>query len=215
MEEGRLVRFFSFSFALFFFYWEADGNLDSSSTYIITLPTPLKLNQSIQLSTTVVLTDSAIPKPAAITQNEEQYLLWRGDAAINSVYHTESGRVKIKWVFSSPWVLLFPNRKADRSLPGRSPTPQILAHSSPPTAYTQDAPFTKSGATITLGPYINVPAYTSTLGGQPFEVHYRFADPVITVKNLKRAVEVRRFLIWLGCQRGRHTDLSQDDMYSG
>ncbi|CED83380.1 Oligosaccharyltransferase, alpha subunit (ribophorin I) [Phaffia rhodozyma] len=149
--------------------WRKGGKIEGSSahSYIITLPIPLQIDSSITLTTTFVLTDSVTPKPATIAQNEDQYLLWKGDAGILSAYEMEIGRVKIK-----------------------SPTPQILSYSEPPTAYTQSNPITKSGAVLTLGPYHSVPALTSTLSVAPFEVHYRFNDPVISVKELKRAVEV-------------------------
>jgi len=44
---------------------------------------------------------------------------------------------------------------------------------------------------LTLGPYYNVPAKTEI--GQGFEIHYKYDAPVISLRSLKRAVEVRYF----------------------
>jgi len=74
-----------------------------------------------------------------------------------------------------------------------SPSPQILSHGKVPTTYTRDSDITKSGATLTLGPFHKVPP---TIGAdakadqQSFYVHYETRDPIIGIRSLRRAAEV-------------------------
>lgn len=74
----------------------------------------------------------------------------------------------------------------------RSPSPTIVSHSEfPDSPYIRDSTLTKSGATLTLGPYHDFPGFTQ-LGLDEFEVHYKYDAPLVSARKLKRAVEVRR-----------------------
>lgn len=78
---------------------------------------------------------------------------------------------------------------------GSAPVPNILSHDQVPTTYTRDSTTTKTGTTLTLGPFHSVPP---TLGygdhqvaqQQPFSVHYETKQPVIGVRTLRRSAEV-------------------------
>ncbi|KAL7413043.1 putative oligosaccharyltransferase alpha subunit [Mrakia frigida] len=137
----------------------------SSRLYHIILSSPLSTSESITFTTTLHLVAPSYAKPASIAQSEDQYLMFVGDIGVHSPYPTDVERVKF-----------------------RAPTTTILSHSEVPTEYTRDSTITKSGATLTLGPYYNVPAKTEI--GQGFEIHYKYDAPVISLRSLKRAVEV-------------------------
>jgi oligosaccharyltransferase complex subunit alpha (ribophorin I) len=61
-------------------------------------------------------------------------------------------------------------------------------------AFTTDNVATKSGATITHGPFSNIPQSASTTfieGHQKhIVVHYHFAHPVVEIMSLKRTAEI-------------------------
>lgn len=81
-------------------YADSDGlscSLSSRSyLYHITLPSPLAADESITLTTVAVLTGSSRALPASIQQGEEQFLLWRGDVGVKSIFDTDVARVKIR-----------------------------------------------------------------------------------------------------------------------
>jgi oligosaccharyltransferase complex subunit alpha (ribophorin I) len=78
-------------------------------------------------------------------------------------------------------------------LTGRSPTPFILSYPEIPTTYTRDNTVTRAGATLTLGPFHNLPptlGSASSVEQAPFSVHYEHKEAVVALRSLKRAVEV-------------------------
>ncbi|KAL7420065.1 dolichyl-diphosphooligosaccharide--protein glycosyltransferase subunit 1 [Cryptotrichosporon argae] len=130
----------------------------------------LKKDGTVTISLTTVLTGASVPLPAEIEQRDPQYLLWTTKSTyVDSWYPSDVERIKI-----------------------RSPTPQILSHSSVPTTYTRDSDVTKSASTLTLGPFHSLPATFGTAGvkQQPFSVHHAVTTPVMGVRTLRRSAEV-------------------------
>ncbi|KAK8847450.1 hypothetical protein IAR55_005308 [Kwoniella newhampshirensis] len=130
----------------------------------------LKRDGTITLSLTQVLAHKSAPLPAEIEQREPQFLVWKTNSTyVDSWYPSDVERIKI-----------------------RAPHPPLLSYGSVPTTYTRDSTVTKSGASLTLGPFHSVPP---TLGKTevdqpPFSVHYEVKEPVIGYKTLRRSAEV-------------------------
>jgi oligosaccharyltransferase complex subunit alpha (ribophorin I) len=61
-------------------------------------------------------------------------------------------------------------------------------------AFTLDAPVTKSGVTVTYGPYNNINSSANedfiSKHQQPVFIHYNYEYPVAEVPKLKRAAEI-------------------------
>lgn len=79
----------------------------------------------------------------------------------------------------------------------RAPTPNILSNPSIPSTYTRDNVVTRSGSTVTLGPFHDVPpTLASPSSGQqraeqvPCSVHYEYKEAVMALRTLRRGVEV-------------------------
>ena len=78
----------------------------------------------------------------------------------------------------------------------RSSSPDIPSYSTPDgiDEFVGDASVTKSGATITYGPYHNVDSSTTTeflsKHQQPVSVHYNYDHPVLEVTKLQRSAEI-------------------------
>jgi oligosaccharyltransferase complex subunit alpha (ribophorin I) len=79
---------------------------------------------------------------------------------------------------------------------GSAPTPKIQTYTTPEAVdtFTKDAPVTKSGATLTYGPYNNIP---SSSGADFLKTHqrgvsvqYGYDFPVLEVTKFRRAAEV-------------------------
>lgn len=72
----------------------------------------------------------------------------------------------------------------------RALVPRIISFTTPENVeeYTSTEAVTKSGATVTYGPYNNVPP--STDAQQRITVHYHHEQPVLEVRNLSRTAEI-------------------------
>lgn len=73
--------------------------------------------------------------------------------------------------------------------------------------FTLEDPVTKSGATLTYGPYGNVAPLTTDFirdHQKPIEIHYNYDQPVLEVTKLKRAAEISHW--------GANLNI-QDDIY--
>lgn len=61
-------------------------------------------------------------------------------------------------------------------------------------AFTFEAPVTKSGATLTYGPYSNIPPSANaefTNGTQQhITIHYKHDEPVLEITKMNRAAEI-------------------------
>lgn len=82
------------------------------------------------------------------------------------------------------------------SIFSRSPSPTVRNYTTPENldGFTFDAPVTKSGATVTYGPYNDVPASSSKEfienKQQTVLIHYNYDYPVIEISKLKRSAEI-------------------------
>jgi oligosaccharyltransferase complex subunit alpha (ribophorin I) len=74
--------------------------------------------------------------------------------------------------------------------------PQIISFTEPNdvSQFTLDSPATKSGATITYGPYNNIPPSLNqefiSAHQQSVTVHYKHGQPVIELLSYERALEI-------------------------
>ncbi|THH11901.1 hypothetical protein EW145_g321 [Phellinidium pouzarii] len=146
-----------------------------SNTYLYAaiLPNALKKNDNVTLELETVQTHATYPWPAAIGQNDEMTLKYETGLFVLSPYPTSVQRTKI-----------------------RSSSPRIKSYTEPSNveAFTLDAPVTKSGATITYGPFSNIP--TSALASftedtqQRITIHFNHDLPVMEITKMKRAAEI-------------------------
>lgn len=78
----------------------------------------------------------------------------------------------------------------------RSQFPQVHSYTKPEglDAFTSDAPVTKSGATLTYGPYNNLPSSTNKdfvkSHQKRIAVNYEYGNPIIEVTRLERTAEI-------------------------
>ena len=77
----------------------------------------------------------------------------------------------------------------------RASSPQINSYTEPKDVeFTYEAPVTKSGSTLTYGPYNNIPASASkefvTSKQQRVNVYYKHNAPVMEITKMVRAAEV-------------------------
>lgn len=78
----------------------------------------------------------------------------------------------------------------------RSPSPDIHSYTKPEgvDSFATDSIATKSGATVTYGPFSNIPESISPefikANQKPLTVHYRYDFPVLEIKKLERLAEI-------------------------
>jgi len=139
----------------------------------ITLPQALGLNATLNIVLETVQTHATYPWPERASQQEGQALKYSTELFVLSPYHTAVQRTKI-----------------------RSPSPSVHSYTTPQKLedFTLDAPVTKSGATITYGPYNNIaPSANEAFIAkyqQPVGVHFNYEYPVAEVSKLKRSAEI-------------------------
>jgi oligosaccharyltransferase complex subunit alpha (ribophorin I) len=122
----------------------------------------------VTLSINSLLLHTSEPLPPSVAQTESQYLLWKGDAAPIAIYDIERSRVKVK-----------------------SSHPRILSYTTTPTLPSDL--MTKSGTTITFGPYEKLTSIlrgSSEAGAIKAQVHYLHDSPVVSIVEAKRVVTV-------------------------
>ncbi|KAH9853610.1 oligosaccharyl transferase alpha subunit [Lenzites betulinus] len=140
--------------------------------YTIELPKALNTDGTANLVIETVQTHATFAWPQEASQKDPQSLKYQSELLVLSPYHTAVQRTKI-----------------------RSPNPKVHSFTEPEDVeFTTDAVVTKSGATITYGPYYNVPpsasqAFVDTKQ-KHISVHYDYDHPVLEVKKLERAVEI-------------------------
>ncbi|KAJ7904502.1 Ribophorin I [Mycena olivaceomarginata] len=168
-----------------------DRGADSNGVHLldISLPQPLALNASINIVLETIQTHATHPWPERASQQDPQGLKYKADLLVLSPYHTAVQRTKIR---SGPRLLLFHSYT----------TPENVGD------FTLDAPVTKSGATVTYGPYNNVAASANeqfvSKHQQPVFVHYDYEYPVLQVPKLKRAAEISHWGANLNIQDDIH-----------
>ncbi|KAJ7068267.1 Ribophorin I [Mycena amicta] len=148
---------------------------DSNGVHLvdISLPQALAVGASVNIVVESILTHATYPWPERAAQSEEQALKHETDLFVLSPYRTAVQRTKIK--STSPNVHSYT-------------TPQNLQD------FTLDAPVTKSGATVTYGPYNNIPSSANeefiSKHQQAAVIHYTYEFPVAEVLKLHRWAEV-------------------------
>ncbi|KAI0701804.1 oligosaccharyl transferase alpha subunit [Cytidiella melzeri] len=141
--------------------------------YAVEFPKALKLNGTANLVVETVQTGATYAWPKTASQKDDQSLKYEADLFILSPYPTLIQRTKIKSQF-----------------------PKIHSYTTPENveAFTMESPVTKSGATVTYGPYSNIPASTNRefVQGQQqrVTVHYEYGNPILEVSKLERSAEI-------------------------
>ncbi|KAA1466496.1 oligosaccharyl transferase alpha subunit [Dentipellis sp. KUC8613] len=146
---------------------------DGVFLYNVQLPNALSVNATVNLVVDTVQTHATYPWPREAAQNEEQSLKYESDLFVLSPYKTATQRTKI-----------------------RAPVPRIISFTTPEDLgpFTTDSVATKSGATITYGPFSNIPPSANKefleKHQKPVAVHYHYEYPVIEITKLVRAAEI-------------------------
>lgn len=100
------------------------------------------------------------PMPAAVPQNEQPLLLWRGDAEVRTPYATKRAEFRVKC----------PTAKVE----GFTPADGARA----------------AGSTITYGPFEEVKPFTEDAVARAATVHYAYNRAIITYVDYERHVEI-------------------------
>lgn len=151
------------------------------------LPKALGLNETTSLVLETVQTHATYPWPKEAAQGDDQLLKYETDLLIISPYNTTVQRTKI-----------------------RSPTPRIKSYTEKldMSAFTNDEPVTKSGATLTYGPYSNIPESASITFANKYQrrvaVQYGYDHPVLELRKLRRAAEISHWSANLNIQDEMH-----------
>ncbi|KAI0278844.1 oligosaccharyl transferase alpha subunit [Russula aff. rugulosa BPL654] len=146
---------------------------DGTFSYTVNIPTPLSVDATVNLVVETVLTHTTYPWPEKVGQENDQSLKYEGDLLVLSPYKTATQRVKL-----------------------RAPEPRIISYTTPEglDSFTTDNIATKSGATITYGPFHNIPPSASAAFIEKHQkhvaVHYFFGAPVVEITSLKRSAEI-------------------------
>ncbi|KAI0698548.1 oligosaccharyl transferase alpha subunit [Cerioporus squamosus] len=140
--------------------------------YTIELPKALNVNQTANLVIETVQTHATYAWPAEAGQKDGQSLKYETELLVLSPYKTAVQRTKV-----------------------RAPGPHIHSYTTPEDVeFTTDAVATRSGATITYGPFHDIPpSATSEFVDKKqkyITVHYAFDYPVLEITKLERAAEV-------------------------
>lgn len=152
---------------------DEDDDTDASSLVAVTLPKQLSAHGTLNLVFESVQTHATRPYPERAAQTDPQLLKYEADVFVLSPYDTLVQRTKV-----------------------RSLSPDIISYSTPQGVdeFVRDGTVTRSGATITYGPYHNIPPSANvefvSKYQQTISIHYNFDYPVLEVKNLERSVEV-------------------------
>jgi len=146
--------------------WEGDTRLTACSDvqyYRIRLPSPLPAGGQQTLGITYYFLSAYTPLPAAIAQDEHQFLVYRFSAYAPSVYVTSKQKTEVK----------FPSGNIPdyTKLPGSGDAKELPQ---------------KQGSKLTYGPFDEKPAGAA----EPVEVRFEFTKPVLHVSQLERDVEV-------------------------
>ncbi|KAJ6539333.1 oligosaccharyl transferase alpha subunit [Mycena capillaripes] len=166
-----------------------DRGADSSGVHLvdISLPQPLALNASVNIVLEALQTHATYPWPERASQQDNQALKYKSGLFVLSPYHTAVQRTKI-----------------------RAPSPSIHSYTTPENVevFTLDAAVTKTGATVTYGPYNNIAASATekfiSQHQQSVIIHYDYEYPVIEVPKLKRSVEISHWGANLNIQDDIH-----------
>ncbi|KAL4241932.1 Dolichyl-diphosphooligosaccharide--protein glycosyltransferase subunit 1 [Abortiporus biennis] len=152
---------------------EPAGESHGVHLYTVELPETLKAGSTANIVVETVQTHSTYPWPQEASQKDSQSLKWESDLFVLSPYETAVQRTKI-----------------------RSPSPQIISYTVPEQLedYTLETPVTKSGSTLTYGPYKNIPPSANkqfvSEKQKHITVHFNYDHPVLEILKLHRAAEI-------------------------
>ncbi|KAF9451718.1 oligosaccharyl transferase alpha subunit [Macrolepiota fuliginosa MF-IS2] len=139
----------------------------------VLLPKKLAENATLNLVVETIQTHMTEPWPEYAGQKENQAMRYTSDLYVLSPYPTLVQRTKIKAL--APRIISFTN-------------PENVG------AFASDSVASKSGATVTYGPFNNLPATADydfiKSHQQPVTVRYYHDQPVLEVTSYKRAVEI-------------------------
>ncbi|CAK5262716.1 unnamed protein product [Mycena citricolor] len=139
----------------------------------ITLPKAPAVDSTVSLVVETIQTHATYPWPERAGQTEQQALKYKTNLFVLSPYRTELQRTKVK-----------------------TTSPTIHSYTTPKNidSFTKDQAVTKSGSTVTYGPYRGIaPSANDEFIAnyqQPIYVHYNYDYPVAEVLELKRSAEI-------------------------
>lgn len=149
------------------------GPTDGVYSYTVELPKPLSVNGTTNLVIETVQTHATYPWPQQASQKDDQALKYETDLFILSPYKTATQRAKV-----------------------RAPAPRIISFSTPEGVdqFATDSVATKSGATVTYGPFTHIPESANLEFIKSYQkrltVHYYYEYPVLEITKLERAAEI-------------------------
>lgn len=164
--------------------------------YTVDLPKALSVNGTINLVVETVQTHATYPWPQQASQKDEQNFKYDTELFVLSPYKTSTQRTKIRSVYFSISVYSILIAIYSCGCVYRSPSPNILSYTTPEgvDSFATDSIATKSGATVTYGPFSNIPESISTefiqANQKPLTVHYRYDFTVLEIKKLERMAEI-------------------------
>lgn len=138
----------------------------------VLLPKKLAVNATLNLVMETIQAHVTEPWPEYAGQKDEQAMRYTTDLFVLSSYPTLVQRTKIKAL-----------------------VPRIISHTTPEVgSFASDNVASKSGATITYGPFNGIPVSTSNdflkEYQQPITIRYYHEQPVLEVTDYKRSVEL-------------------------
>ncbi|KAF9075832.1 Ribophorin I [Rhodocollybia butyracea] len=149
------------------------GSAGKAHNLDVSLEKPLEVGETINLVLETVQTHATWPWPPQAAQKEEQALKYQTPLFVLSPYITNVQRTKLK-----------------------ASSPRIISHTTPENVddFTLENPVTKSGATVTYGPYNNVPVSANQefieKYQQSVQLHYSHDYTVLEVLKLRRSAEI-------------------------
>ncbi|KAF8621636.1 hypothetical protein AX15_007654 [Amanita polypyramis BW_CC] len=139
----------------------------------VKLPRALAVNGTLNIVLETIQTHVTKPWPEKAAQGDQQALKFTTGLFVVSPYSTSVQRTKL-----------------------RTLTPRIISFTEPKdiTRFTLDSSVTKSGATVTYGPYNGIPPSANkdfaSMHQQPVTLHYYHDQPVLELPSYDRAVEI-------------------------
>ena len=143
--------------------------------YKVQIPS-LAPGEKIPLVISTAYVDCLIPYPAIVAQDAKQYLLYSGEKYTPTLYPTLKQKTKIK--SSSIKISVADGRMSGMIESYTQGEPNIDGQPDP----------TKSGTTLTYGPYGEIPPTTTDI--PKIKVHYEYTTPITYVEHLERDIEV-------------------------
>ncbi|PFH52717.1 hypothetical protein AMATHDRAFT_139280 [Amanita thiersii Skay4041] len=139
----------------------------------VKLPKALPVNGTLNIVLETIQTHATEPWPAKAAQTEEQAVKFTTDLFVVSPYSTAVQRTKL-----------------------RTLSPRIITYTIPENLdqFTSEATASKSSATVTYGPYNNIPPSTNTAfyskHQMPVTIHYNHDHPILEILTYDRSAEI-------------------------